>query len=388
MFWLLVKKTIDHYDDCEDARVRQQYGTLCSYLSICCNILLVIFKFIIGLITHSVAIQADAFNNLSDVGSNVASLFGFKLANKHPDEGHPYGHGRYEYIAGLVISFLILLVGLQSLKESVIKLIDPDIIVFRYSALIILVTSILIKLWMRSFNLKAANLIQSATLKAASQDSFNDALATSASLVSLYLSTITSLPVDGAVGTLVSIIVLKAGIDIFKETIDPLLGMAPDKELIRTLKQEILSYPEVLDIHDLILHDYGPSRRFLSLHVEVDCNEDIMEIHDAMDQIERDILNRYHILTTIHMDPVDVNDALTNQLKDDIIAMVKEVSNDYTIHDFRIVTSHHHMNLMFDVLVPSSDTTDHHIIKDDITKRIKEKYPNYTPMIQIDHFML
>lgn len=388
MFQFLVKKRIKNYDNYEDNKVREAYGALCSYLSICCNVILVIFKFSMGMITHSIAIQADALNNLSDVGSNIASLFGFKLANKHPDEDHPYGHGRYEYISGLVISFLILLVGIQSLKDSIMKIIIPEEISFSITAVIILVVSIGIKLWMRSFNLKAANFIHSTALKAASQDSLNDAFTTLSSLFALCMSTVVSFPIDGMVGTIVSIIVLKAGIYIFKETVNPLLGMAPDKELIKEIQAFILSYDEVLGIHDIIMHDYGPSRRFLSLHVEVDGNEDIMIVHDAIDLIERDVLQKYHILTTIHMDPIDQNDALTNELKEEVLEIVLNISKDYSIHDFRIVSGPTHTNLVFDVLVPSSDTTKHRKLKDEISKKVKEKHPNYECVIQIDHLLV
>ena len=308
MFKILAKKFIKNYTDYKSSKVREQYGTLCSIISIGCNIVLVIFKLTMGVITNSIAIQADGLNNLSDVGSNLASLFGFKLANKHPDSEHPYGHGRMEYVAGLIIAFLILLVGFQALKDSILKIIAPQKVTFTVVAVIILVVSILIKLWMASFNRYASKKINSATLLAASQDSLNDVLATTATLCSLILSLYTDLPVDGIMGTIVSIIVLKAGIEIFKDTVNPLLGMAPDKELIKDIEQYILSFPEALGIHDLMMHDYGPGRRFLSLHVEVDRNDDIMAAHDAIDIIERAVLDKYHILTTIHMDPVDFND--------------------------------------------------------------------------------
>ena len=240
MFKILAKKFIKNYTDYKSSKVREQYGTLCSIISIGCNIVLVIFKLTMGVITNSIAIQADGLNNLSDVGSNLASLFGFKLANKHPDSEHPYGHGRMEYVAGLIIAFLILLVGFQALKDSILKIIAPQKVTFTVVAVIILVVSILIKLWMASFNRYASKKINSATLLAASQDSLNDVLATTATLCSLILSLYTDLPVDGIMGTIVSIIVLKAGIEIFKDTVNPLLGMAPDKELIKDIEQYIL----------------------------------------------------------------------------------------------------------------------------------------------------
>ena len=385
MFKILAKKFIKNYTDFNNSKVREQYGTFCSVISIGCNIVLVVFKLTMGVITHSIAIQADGLNNLSDVGSNLASLFGFKLANKHPDSEHPYGHGRMEYVAGLIIAFLILLVGFQALKDSILKIINPQKVTFTIVAVIILVVSILIKLWMASFNRYASKKINSATLLAASQDSLNDVLATTATLCSLILSLYTDLPVDGIMGTIVSIIVLKAGIEIFKDTVNPLLGMAPDKELIKDIEQYILSYPEALGIHDLMMHDYGPGRRFLSLHVEVNCNDDIMAIHDAMDTIERAVLKKYHILTTIHMDPVDSNDNLTNELKEMVIKVVKEINNEYSIHDFRIVRGPTHTNLIFDVLIPSNDQIKHTVLKELIDKKIKAIDSNYFTIMQIEH---
>lgn len=385
MFKILVKKFIKNYTDFDNSKVRAQYGTFCSVISIGCNIVLVVFKLTMGVITHSIAIQADGLNNLSDVGSNLASLFGFKLANKHPDSEHPYGHGRMEYVAGLIIAFLILLVGFQALKESILKIISPQKVTFTIVAVIILAVSILIKLWMASFNRYASKKINSATLLAASQDSLNDVLATTATLCSLILSLYTDLPVDGIMGTIVSIIVLKGGIEIFKDTVNPLLGMAPDKELIKDIEQYVLSYPEALGIHDLMMHDYGPGRRFLSLHVEVNCNDDIMAIHDAMDTIERAVLKKYHILTTIHMDPVDSNDNLTNELKEMVIKVVKEINTEYSIHDFRIVRGPTHTNLIFDVLIPSNDQIKHTVLKELIDKKIKAIDSSYYTIMQIEH---
>ena len=297
MFDLIVKKTIPNYQDTQAPEIREKYGTLCSVLSIICNCVMVIFKLLFGFMTHSVAIQADGFNNLSDMGSNLATLFGFKLAGKHPDSDHPYGHGRYEYIAGLIISFLILLVAFSSFKESVMKIIKPEALLFTWGALIVLVVSIFIKLWMASFNRKAGKIIDSTSLKAASQDSLNDVCATLATLVSLCLSLVTSFPVDGIIGVIVSIVVFKSGIDIFKDTVDPLLGKAPDKELVNDIYEYVLSFDQVLGIHDFMLHDYGPGRQYMTFHAEVDCHEDIMTAHDQIDVIERDLLEKFRAVS-------------------------------------------------------------------------------------------
>ena len=385
MFQLIVKKYIKDYENTKNYKVRERYGILCSVLSIICNAFMVVFKLFFGYMTKSVSIQADGLNNLSDMGSNTATLFGFKMASKHPDTDHPYGHGRYEYITGLIIAFLILIVAFSSLKESVMKIMNPEPIRFQITAVIVLVVSIAIKLWMSSFNKKAGELIDSTSLKAASQDSLNDVIATFATLITLCLSVVTDLPIDGMIGTIVSLVVLKSGIDIFKDTVDPLLGQAPDKELVEQIYKTVMSYDKVMGIHDFMMHDYGPGRVFMTFHAEVDCRDDIMVIHDQIDLIEREMLDKFHILTTIHMDPIDMNDELTNKLREKIRFLVNDINETYSIHDFRIVTGPTHTNLIFDVLVPSNDQIKHSILKKQIEEKVKEIDQSYFCVIQIDH---
>lgn len=385
MIFQLAKLFIRDYQNFKDKHIREKYGTLCSVLSIICNIILVVFKITIGAFVNSVAIMADGLNNLSDVGSNLASLFGFKLANKHPDSDHPYGHGRYEYIAGLVIAFLILLVGIQSLKDSVLKIIQPEDVLFSYVAVIILVISILIKLWMCSFNKAVGIKIDSSTLKAAGQDSLNDVMSTTATLIALLLAPVTDLPVDGLIGAIVSVIVIIAGIQVFKETIDPLLGLAPDKELIKEIERFILSYDKALGIHDLMMHDYGPSRMFMTVHVEVDSQGDIMEIHEEMDEIERAIHDKFGILTTIHYDPIDIHNPLVQSLKEMVLKVVKDINEDYSIHDFRMVPGENKTNLIFDVLIPSHDEIAHKLLRKTICDNIAKIDSHYNCVIEIDH---
>jgi len=380
-----VRSCIKDYQNTTNQKVREKYGTLCSVLSIICNAIMVLFKLVFGFITKSVAIQADGLNNLSDMGSNLATLFGFKLAGKHPDTDHPYGHGRYEYIMGLVIAFLILLVAFSSLKESIIKIFQPESIHFQITAVIVLIVSILIKLWMASFNKKAGQLIDSTSLKAASQDSFNDVISTLATLISLCLSLVTDLPVDGFVGMIVSLFVLKSGIDIFKETVDPLLGKAPNKQLVNEIYDFVMSFDKVINIHDFMMHDYGPGRQYMTFHAEVDCHDDIMAIHDQIDMIERQLLSKFHILTTIHMDPIDKNDTLTNELKEKVSQIVNDISDKYSIHDFRIVRGSTHTKLIFDVLIPANDQIQHKVLKQLINDRVKELDSCYSCVIQVDH---
>lgn len=385
MFQWIVKTFIKDYKETTNPMVREKYGTLCSILSIICNGIMVVFKLIFGFVTKSVAIQADGLNNLSDMGSNIATFFGFKMAGKHPDADHPYGHGRYEYITGLVIAFLILLVAFSSLKESVIKIVHPESLNFQITAVIVLIVSILMKLWMASFNTSAGNLIQSTSLKAAGQDSLNDVLTTLATLISLCLSLVTDLPLDGIIGAFVSLFVLKAGIEIFRDTVDPLLGQAPDKELVDDIYHYVMSFDKVIGIHDFMMHDYGPGRKYMTFHAEVDCREDIMELHDQMDLIERELLNKFNILTTIHMDPIDMNDEITRELREKVRYIVDGINSNYSIHDFRIVSGPTHTNLIFDILVPADDRVVHKELKQKIITEVQKLNPNYFCVIQIDH---
>ena len=388
MFDWFLKKTIPHYDEVENPGVRERYGIVSSILSIVLNAIMVIFKITFGYLSGSVAISADGLNNLSDMGSNLATLFGFKLSNKHPDSEHPYGHGRIEYIVGMIIAFLILYVGLNAFKDALDQIIAPTPVIFSYAALIALIISILIKLAMGFFNRYCANKISSPSLLAASQDSFNDVLSTSATLIALVASLFSDLPFDGIIGLLVAILVLKSGIEIFKNTMDPLLGQAPDKEMVSNVVSFIKSFEVTKGIHDLMVHDYGPGRKYMSVHVEVDSKEDVMKIHDEIDVIERELLEKFNILTTIHMDPIVIGDPRVDELKLKVAKAVKEVNGNYTIHDFRMVEGISHTNLIFDVVLPSSDTSDHEMIRLKIDAKIKELDPKFCTVIQIEHAYL
>ena len=388
MFDWVLKKTIPHYDEVESPKVRERYGIVSSILSIVLNAIMVIFKITFGYLSGSVAISADGLNNLSDMGSNLATLFGFKLSNKHPDSEHPYGHGRIEYIVGMIIAFLILYVGLNAFKDALDQIIAPTPVIFSYAALIALIISILIKLAMGFFNRYCANKISSPSLLAASQDSFNDVLSTSATLIALVASLFSDLPFDGIIGLLVAILVLKSGIEIFKNTMDPLLGQAPDKEMVSSVVSFIKSFKVTKGIHDLMMHDYGPGRKYMSVHVEVDSKEDIMKIHDEIDMIERELLEKFNILTTIHMDPIVIGDPRVDELKLKVAKAVKEVNDNYTIHDFRMVEGISHTNLIFDVVLPSSDISDHEMIRQKIDAKIKELDPKFCTVIQIEHAYL
>lgn len=380
----LIKKYIKDYEHVEKREVRERYGTFVSIVSILCNIVLATSKLIVGVISKSVSIQADAINNYSDVGSNLATLFGFKLASKHPDTDHPYGHGRIEYISGLMISFLILIVALQSLKESVVKIFHPEVMQFSYVGVGVLIFSMLVKLFMAKMNKNIGEKINSTSLKAASQDSYNDMMTTFAAMVSMLLAHFASLNIDGWIGLFVSFVVLKAGLEVFKDTMGPLLGQAPDKELVNEITSLVLSYPVVMGIHDFILHDYGPGRSFVTLHAEVDCHGNILEIHDEIDLIERKILDKLNIHATIHMDPIDTENELVNKLKGKVASIVKEMNPAYTIHDFRLVWGPTHTNILFDIVLPPDDITNLVELKKNIEQEVKKLDKSYFTVVEVD----
>ena len=380
----LIKRFIKDYKQVENAKVREQYGFLVSIVSIVLNIILATSKLIVGFIANSISIQADALNNYSDVGSNLATLFGFKLASKHPDADHPYGHGRMEYISGLIISFLIFLVAFQSLKEALIKIVQPVAIQFSYISAGVLVMSIVVKLYMGFMNKEMGERINSSSLKAASQDSFNDTITTIAALVSMLLSHYASLNLDGWFGLFVSLFVLKAGIEVFKDTTNPLLGQAPDKKIVNDIEKLVLSHEGILGIHDLMMHDYGPGRSFVTLHAEVDCHADLSQTHDEIDLIEREILENFNIHATLHMDPIDYKNEIVNELKEKVTKIIKSINDAYTLHDFRIVTGPTHTNILFDVVIPTEDTINVVELKKTIDNKIKEINPTYYSVIDID----
>lgn len=388
MFKVLIKTFIKDYEDVEDSQVRERYGTVISIFSIICNIFMVTFKLIVSFVTNSVSIRADAYNNLSDVGSNLATLFGFRLSNKHPDSEHPYGHGRMEYLSGMIVSFLILLVGVEAVKESVIKIIQPFLISYSNVAVLVLIVSILIKFLMAYMNKQAAKAIDSATLKAASQDSLNDTLMTGATLLSLIIFKVFKINTDAYVGLIASLFVLKSGFEIFKNVLDTILGKAPNKDLIKSIEEDVCSHKGVLGVHDLMMHDYGPSHQFVVLHAEVDASIPIMDLHDMIDNIENEIQDKYKILATIHMDPIDTKDELVMKLKDEVRDIVLEINPNYNIHDLRVVRGTTHTNIVFDVLIPAADKINHEELKKTIDRKVKQLDRKYNTVIQIDHSLV
>jgi len=387
MFNLLIKTFVSDYENVNNPKVREKYGTVISIFSIVCNGIMVGFKLFVSFITGSVSIMADGLNNLSDMASNLATLFGFKLSNKHPDSDHPYGYGRMEYVSGMVIAFLVLMMGISAIKEAVTKIVDATPLFFSNIAVIVLIVSIIIKLTMAYINKKGAKKINSDALKAAGQDSINDSIMTLATLVCLILYKFTGIDIDAYVAIVVSAFVIISGLQIFKGVLSTILGKAPDKELIKKIEEYVIDsgVGEILGVHDVMVHDYGPSSSFMSLHVEVDGSRDIYLIHDIIDNIERGILDNFNILATIHMDPVDIHDEERTVLKDMVIKVVQSIDNKYLIHDFRIVKGPTHTNLVFDLLIPSEDRRSHEEIRKMVCVKVSDIDNRYRCVINVEH---
>lgn len=352
MIKLLIRHFIKDYDNKKDVIVRRKYGILVGTIGVFLNILLFIGKFSAGIITSSIAITADSFNNLSDAGSSVVTLVGFKVAGKPADNEHPFGHGRIEYVSGLVVSMVIILMGFELLKTSIDKIIHPVSVKFSILSLIILIISIGVKLWMCYFNRKIGKIINSTVLKATSMDSLSDAIATSAVAIGFVIGHFSGLKLDGYFGIIVALFILYTGYNAGKDTLDELLGIAPDKELVDGIKETVLCHNEIIGIHDLIVHNYGPSRIILSLHAEVPCNMDIMKIHDIIDFIEIELKEKFDCIAVIHMDPIAVDDEKTSELTCVINKIIKAIDESISMHDFRMVDGEIYTNLIFDIVVP------------------------------------
>lgn len=383
MIDLLVRRFIQNADDTASPAVRQAYGRLSGLVGILLNLLLSAGKFLAGLLTGAISITADAFNNLSDAGSSVVTLIGFQMAGKKADADHPFGHGRMEYLSGLFVSVLILLVGVELFKSSVEKILHPTPVDFSWLSAVILAVSICVKLWMCLFNRKLGRRIDSAAMLATSTDSLSDAVATGAVLAGLLAGRFTSLPVDGWVGLLVSLFILKAGWGAAKDTIDPLLGKPADPTLVREIEATVLAHEEISGIHDLVIHDYGPGRRMMSLHAEVSADCDIMVVHDKIDNIERELYEVYGIEAVIHMDPVR-NDEQTLQLRARVALLVQSIDPALSIHDFRTVPGPTHTNLIFDVVTPHGFRLEDDQLKASIQQAVSVLDSSYRTVIQVD----
>lgn len=384
MLTLLIKFFIKNYTDTSSPKVRQSYGVLCGAMGIVFNILLFIGKFIAGTISHSIAITADAFNNLSDAGSSIITLIGFKMAGQKPDRDHPFGHGRIEYISGLLVSMVILFMALELIQSSVVKIITPAEPSFSPLVVVILLASILVKCYMAFYNYRISAKIDSAAMKATATDSLSDTIATTVVLLSTLIYAFTGIVIDGYCGVIVGLFILYAGINAAKDTVSPLLGQAPDPDFVQKINDIVMSHEKVMGIHDLMVHNYGPGRVLISLHAEVPSDGDILAMHDMIDLIEHQLRDTLQCSAVIHMDPICINDEETNRLKAEVENYLREISSELSMHDFRIVKGPTHTNIIFDVVAPYRFKMSDNEIITTVTDKIRNDNPNYYTVIEVD----
>ncbi|WP_334291609.1 cation diffusion facilitator family transporter [Metaclostridioides mangenotii] len=384
---LLVKSFVKGNENIQDEDVRNKYGYLAGIVGIFMNFLLFAFKLAIGLFTSSIAVMADAFNNLSDMASSVITIVGFKLSCAPPDEEHPFGHGRLEYLSALIVAFMVMLVGVQFIKSSVERILNPLPIKFEMIPFIILLMSILIKIWLSRFNKFIGNKIDSSALKAASLDAMGDVVTSSCVVLSFLAAKFTTIPVDGYVGIVVSLLILYAGFTLVKDTINPLLGQAPDEELVNSIVDGLMSYDMVIGVHDLIIHNYGVGKSIASVHAEIPSDKDILDIHEVIDTAERQLSEKLKIYLVIHMDPVNVQDEEIYETRQELEDMLKQNTYILSMHDFRIVGKGKRKNLIFDVVVDPNEL-DRNITKEEIkaniTNLVKSVHPEYGCIIGVD----
>lgn len=384
MIKLLAKIFIKDSQNTADSKVRVAYGYLCGAVGIALNILLFVGKIIAGTISGSVAVTADAFNNLSDAGSSIISLIGFRLASQKPDPHHPFGHGRFEYIASLIISIIIVLMGFELGKSSFEKIVAPQAVEYSAVTFAVLGASVLVKLYMFFYNNSVGKKIDSATMRATAMDSISDAVSTGAVLISAVIAMFTNLALDGWMGLVVAAFIMVTGFKSAKETIDSLLGTPPSPEFVKQIEDMALQYDDIIGVHDMIVHNYGPGRTFVSLHAEVPSDGDIVAIHDTVDNAEREIAKELGCLVTIHMDPVDVHDEHTAQLREKVSEIIKQINPDITFHDFRVVSGPTHTNLIFDIVSPMDCGLSDQELADTIADKIHKCNESYFAVINVD----
>lgn len=385
MTTLLLKIFIKDYGNTKNPDVRSKYGILGSAVSIVINIVLSAFKYAVGVLTASVAITADAVNNLSDAASGIVTLFSFKMANRKPDKEHPFGHGRIEYVAALIVGFLVALMGYELIKSSVKRIMNPEDVVFSYGAVIVLLFSILGKIWLGYFNKKLGVTISSPAMTAVASDCFSDTAATAISLVSLIISRFTHLPTDGFMGIVVSLFILRSGYEILKESIAIILGAPPSKELVDELVKSVTSYDGILGIHDLVIHSYGETRIFGTVHIEFSADSDLLEAHETADRIERDIKENFGIELVVHLDPIITNDERINALHSIVSEQLKAIDERLNFHDFRVVDGPTRTNLIFDIVVPHGTNKNEAEIKEDLQSRMAAIDKRFALVLMFDN---
>ena len=380
----LVRRFIKNYQDTKDANVRTSVGKLSGIVGILNNLFLFVIKFLIGTIVHSVSIQADGVNNLTDAGSNIISILSFHLSNKPADKDHPFGHERTETIASLFVGILILVLGFETAKESISKVIHPGSIDFRLASVIILLVSIIVKFWMYTYNKKLSKTYDSSLLEATALDSISDVCGTTAVLVSTLLSPVLHFNLDGYMGIVVSGIILYGAYGLLRDMINSLTGEAPDPELVHNIVDMIMAHPAILGVHDMMLHNYGPNKIFASAHVEVDSSKDIFETHDHIDNIEREVKENMNIDLVLHMDPVKVNDPETELYRAKVVEAIHQIDPKWGFHDFRIVSGPTHVNLVFDLVIPFEEKYTQEEIEAMLLKYIQSDKKIYL-VLTIDH---
>ena len=384
MVTFLSRWLIQDYDRPEDPEVRRKYGVLCGSVGIGLNLLLFLAKFFAGTISGSIAITADAFNNLSDAGSSLVTIVGFKLAGQKPDPSHPFGHGRMEYLSGLAVSVLILLMGFELLQSSVDKIRHPAAIEFSWLSVVILLLGIAGKLYMSYYNRAVGNKINSAAMKATAADSLSDSISTAAVLAATLIAHFFHVNIDGWVGVAVACFILYAGYNAARDTIDPLLGQAPDPELVTDVEKTVLSFPPIQSIHDMIVHDYGPGRLMISLHAEVPADGDLLEMHDTIDLVEQTLREKFHCDAVIHMDPIVTNDEQVLKMRSKMHQLVQVIDKRITVHDFRMVTGPTHTNLIFDVACPFDVKQSDEEVKRQVEEIVDLLDGNYNAVVTVD----
>lgn len=384
----LIRIFIKDAQNVQNARVREQYGVLSGAVGIACNLFLFVLKIAIGLLSGAISIAADAFNNLSDGLSCLISIVGFKLAGKEPDEKHPFGHGRTEYIAGLVVSFIIILVGVEFFKTSIGRIFHPTAVALSTTMVVILLVSMAVKLWMGAFNVYIGRCISSTVLMAAGQDSRNDVISTGVVVIGMVAGRFTALPVDGYIGVLVALFIIWSGIGIARDTVDPLLGEAADPQVVENIKKIVLQSEYIVGVHDLIVHNYGAGRSLASIHAEVPSDADFVKVHEVIDEVEKRVRQKTGVYLVVHMDPIEVNNAYVSAIREKVDAILYAIDENLSMHDFRVVDGVRQINLIFDVVVPFSyNAADKRLLIQSIRDRIKEIDARYHPMVTFDHQM-
>lgn len=382
----LVSKFIKNHDDTQNIKVRNSYGFLGGIIGIFINAILFSVKLSVGLITSSISITADAFNNLSDAASSIITILGFKLSSMPADKEHPFGHGRIEYISALIVAFMVMLVGVQFVKSSFQKIINPELVVFELIPFILLLISILLKVWLSRFNKYIGNIINSSALKAASVDALGDVFTSSCVAISFLAAKFISFPIDGYMGMGVALFILYSGFNLVKETLNPLLGEAPDPELVESINSKVISYDNILGTHDLIIHNYGPGRCMCSIHAEIPSDISLVKIHEIIDKAEREISSELNIYLVIHIDPICIIEGEIKEIYDYITEFINKFDFIESIHDFRVIGEGEYKNIIFDMVIDTSKkmTLTDDTLKLKIAEYVQKVHPDYRTLITID----